>query len=77
MIKIEFTCYRCGESSEISADDIDEKATVPVCDNCYKKFLSRESRLVKSFQKKLRGIYSDYGIPVNTFNVSEEITFEE
>lgn len=74
MIKIEFTCYCCGESSEISANDIDEKAVVPVCDDCYKKFLSRKENLIKSFLKKLMSIYSDYDIPVDTFNAGEDIT---
>ncbi|KKK80050.1 hypothetical protein LCGC14_2827380 [marine sediment metagenome] len=72
MIKIEFTCYSCGESSEIGADDIDEKDIVPVCDGCYGKFLSRKERLVKSSTKKLISIYNDYGIPGDTFKADEE-----
>ena len=74
MIKIEFTCYRCGGRSEIEADDVDEKAIVPVCDVCYEHFLSRKEKLIKSFIKKVTSIYSDYGIPVDTFNASEDIT---
>ncbi len=77
MIKIEFTCYRCGESSEIVADDIDEKTIVPVCDGCYKIFLSRKEKLIKSFIKKLISIYSDYDIPAGTFNAGEDITIDE
>ncbi len=73
MIKIEFTCYSCGESSEIGVDDVDEKEIVPVCDDCYKKFLSRKGKGIKSFVKKLKSIYSDYNIPVDTFNASEDI----
>ena len=76
MIKIEFTCYSCGGRSEISIDDIDEKVIVPVCDDCYKKFLSRKEKSVKLFTKKLEIIYSDYGIPVDTFNASEDIIIE-
>ena len=72
MIKIEFTCYSCGGSSEITEDDIEEKTIVPVCDACYKMFLSRKSKLVKSFGKKLNGVYEEYGIPVDTFNAVEE-----
>ena len=77
MIKIEFTCYGCGESSEITADDIVEKAIVPVCDGCYKKFLSRKEKLIKSFIKKLVSIYSDYNIPAGTFNAGEDITIDD
>ena len=77
MIKIEFTCYSCGESSEIGADDIDGKVIVPVCDGCYRKFLSRKERLVKSFIKKLVSIYGDYGIPADTFNAGEDITIDD
>lgn len=77
MIRIEFTCYSCGESSEISADDIDGKEIVPVCDNCYEKFLSRKEKLIKSFLKKLTAVYNDYSIPIDTFNASEDITIEE
>ena len=77
MIKIEFTCYSCGESSEISADDIDEKDIVPVCDDCYKEFLSRKEKVIKSFIKKLKGTYSDYCISVGTFSASEEITIDD
>ena len=76
MLKIEFTCYSCGESSEISADDIDEKAIVPVCDDCYKKFLSQKEQLIKLFLKKLTRIYSDYDISVDTFNASKDIAID-
>ena len=76
MIKIEFTCYSCGGSLEISIDDIDEKVIVPVCDDCYKKFLSRKGKVIELFVKKLTSIYSDYGIPVDTFNASEDIIIE-
>ena len=77
MIKIEFTCYVCGKSSEITEDDIAEKAIVPVCDGCYKKFLSRKEKLIKSFIKKLKSIYSDYGIRTATFNAGEDITIDD
>lgn len=77
MIKIEFTCYVCGGSSEIGTDDISVKAIVPVCDSCYGKFLSRKERLVKSFIKRVTSIYSDYGIPVDTFNAGEDIIIDE
>lgn len=77
MIKIEFTCYSCGNSSEICTDAIEEKAIVPVCDDCYKKFLSQKERLVKSFIKKLTSIYGDYDIPVDTFNAGEDIVIRE
>jgi len=73
MIKIEFTCKTCGKVESISADDIEEKTIVPVCDDCYEKFLSRKEKLIKLFIKKLTSIYNDYGIPVDTFNVSEDI----
>jgi len=73
MIKIEFTCFVCGEITEITEDDINEKNTVPVCDACYDKFLSQKSSLVKSFKKRLDGIYERYGIPVDTFNAAEEL----
>ena len=73
MVKIEFTCYVCGNSSEISADDIEEKTIVPVCDDCYSKFLTRKKRLIRSCMKRLTGIYVDYGIPIDTFNASEEL----
>ena len=76
MIKIEFTCYVCGEKSEIGVDDIDEKTIVPICDDCYKKFLSRKGKLIKSFIKRLKKVYSDYGIPVDTFNAGEDIVVE-
>ena len=71
MIKIEFTCYSCGGKEEIGVDDIEEKEVVPVCEDCYKKFLSRKERLIKSFVKRLTTIYSDYDIPVDTFDASE------
>ena len=77
MIKIEFTCHSCGESSVITEDDIDEKVTVPVCDGCYKKFLSRKDKLIKSFKRRLASIYGDYGIPANTFNAGEDITMDD
>ena len=77
MIKVVFSCYVCGGSSEIGVDDIDEKTTVPVCDGCYGKFLSRKERLIKSFTKKLRSIYSDYDIPVDTFNAGEDIAIDD
>ena len=72
MIKIEFTCKTCGTVAEISSDDIEEKNIVPVCDACYTKFLSRKSKLIKSFEKKLKGVYEEYGIDVDTFNAYEE-----
>ena len=72
MIKIEFTCFNCGVTTDITADDIEEKTVVPVCAACYKIFLSQKRRLVKSCQKKLVGIYEKYGIPVDTFNANEE-----
>jgi len=75
MIKIEFTCLTCGGIESITADDIDGKTVVPVCDACYKKFLSRKGELVKSFGKKLEGIYEEYGIPVDTFNAGEEFGY--
>ena len=74
MIKIEFTCLTCSETSNITENDIEEKTIVPVCDACYKKFLSQKRRLVKSFEKKLGDVYERYGIPVNTFNTVEEFT---
>ena len=77
MIKIEFTCYSCKESSEITANDIDEKAIVPVCDDCYKDFLSRKERAIKSFTKRLVGLYVSYGIPANTFNAVEDIVIDD
>ena len=73
MIKIIFTCLTCGEIEDITADDVDEKTTVPVCDACYKRFLSRKRRLIKSFENRLKGIYEEYGIPVDTFNANEEL----
>lgn len=77
MIKIEFTCYSCGGSSEIVADDIEEKMIVPVCNACYDKFLLRKGKLIKSFKKKFKSIYSDYDIPSDTFSASADITMEE
>ena len=74
MIKIEFTCLTCGETTNITVDDIDEKTIVPVCDACYKIFLSRKRKIVKSFQKKLECVYEKYGIPVDTFNANEELS---
>jgi len=71
MIKIEFTCLTCGETTNITENDIDEKTIVPVCDTCYKMFLSQKGKIVKSFQKKLEGVYEKYGIPVDTFNADE------
>ena len=38
MIKIIFTCFACNETTDITADDMDEKTIVPVCDICYGKF---------------------------------------
>ena len=72
MIKIEFTCLTCGETKYITKDDIDEKTVVPVCDACYKEFLSQKEKVVKSFEKKLKRAYKEYGIPVDTFNAAEE-----
>ncbi len=77
MIKILFTCDTCGEGSEISVDDIDEKVVVPVCEGCYNKFLSRKGKLIKSFIKRLVSIYGDYGIPANTFNAGEDIIIDD
>ena len=77
MIKIEFTCYSCEKTSDIDADDIDGKTVVPVCDDCYSKFLLRKARLIKSFGKKLASIYGEYDIPVDTFNASEDIIIGE
>ena len=77
MIKIEFTCYSCAETSAIDADDIEEKVIVPVCDSCYQRFLLQKERLIRSFEKKLTSIYSDFGIPVDTFNASEDITVND
>ena len=74
MIKIEFTCLTCGTAKEISVDDIEEKTIVPVCDDCYEKFLTRKEKLIESFEKKLRGVYKGYGIPVDTFNAAEELS---
>ena len=74
MIEIKFTCYKCGESSDIGADDVEEKDIVPVCDDCYEKFKSQKEKLIKSFKKKLIGIYNGYCIPVDTFSAGEEIT---
>ncbi len=71
MIKIKFTCFTCGETAGITEDDISEKTIVPVCDACYKMFLSRKRKLVKSFKKKLEGVYEKYGIPVDTFDAGE------
>ena len=76
MIKIEFTCYSCEEVSEIGVDDVEGKSVVPVCDDCYESFLSQKGKLIKSFEKKLRAIYSAYSIPVDTFNASEDIIIE-
>ena len=73
MIKVEFTCYSCGGRSVISADDIDEKDIVPVCDSCYEKFLSQKRKLIKSFIGKLISVYSDCDIPIDTFNAGEDI----
>ena len=73
MIKIEFTCLTCGETTAITVDDIDEKTIVPVCDACYEIFLSRKGKLIKSFAKKLRVVYEGYGIPIDTFNAAEEL----
>jgi len=72
MIRIEFTCLTCGDIAEITEDDIEEKTMVPVCDACYEMFLSQKSKLVKSFEKKIEGVYEKYGIPVETFNAAEE-----
>ena len=72
MIKIEFTCYSCAKTSDIATDDIDEKTIVPVCDDCYKIFSSRKEKLIKSFERKLKTIYSEYSIPVDTFNAGED-----
>jgi len=72
MIKIEFTCKTCGTATDISADAIEEKTAVPVCDDCYKLFLSQKGKLVKSFEKKLKGVYEKYGIDVDAFNAAEE-----
>ena len=77
MIKIEFSCYACGERSEISVDDIDEKTIVPVCDACYDKFLSRKKKLINSFIRKLTSVYSDYCIPIDTLNAGEDITISD
>ena len=77
MIRIDFACWSCGKSWEIDVADIEKKTIVPVCDDCYKKFLSRKERLIKSFKKKLTVIYSDYGIDVNTFNAGESIDFDD
>ncbi len=77
MIKIEFTCYVCGKSSEISADDIDEKTIVPVCDDCYEAFLLQKDKLIKSFIKRLISIYSNYSIPPDTFNAGEDIIIDD
>ena len=71
MIKIEFTCFTCGDTTVIAEDELDEKSIVPVCDACYEIFLSRKSKLVKSFKKKLEDVYEKYGIPVDTFDVTE------
>ena len=73
MIKIEFTCLTCGETTGITADEIDEKTIVPVCDACYEIFLSQKRKLVKSFEKKLKALYGGYGISVDTFNAAEEL----
>ena len=72
MIQIEFTCYRCGKSSEIVVDDIEEKTIVPVCDDCYGMFIVQKEKLIKSFTKRLKDIYKKYNIPVNTFKANEE-----
>ena len=77
MIKIEFTCYVCGKVSKIGVDDIGEKEVVPVCDDCYKKFISLKEKRIKSFIKNIKRLYRDYNIPFDTFNVSEEITVED
>ena len=74
MIKIEFTCLTCGKTTDTTEDAISEKTTVPVCDDCYKKFLSQKGKLIKSFQKKLGCIYKEYGIPIDTFNAAEDIS---
>ena len=74
MIKIEFTCKTCGATSEITADDIDERTIVPVCASCYQTFLSRKAKLIKSFEKRMNVIYEEYGIPFDTFNVAEELS---
>ena len=74
MIKIEFTCLTCGDTTEITVDDVDEKTVVPVCDACYKKFMSEKERLVKPFKKRLANIYEKYGIPVDTFNADDELS---
>ena len=74
MIKIVFTCFNCGDEGDINADDIEGKDIFPVCDSCYDKFLSRKERLVKFAIKKLTKIYSDCGIPIETFNAGEEFS---
>ncbi len=74
MIKIEFTCLTCEATADITEDDIDEKTVVPVCDACYELFLSRKEKLVKAFEKKMRDVYEEYGIPVDTFEASEELS---
>ena len=73
MIKIEFTCLTCSETTSITEDDIEEKTIVPVCDDCYKEFLSRREKVIKSFKKKVKAVYEEYGIPVDTFNAAEEL----
>jgi len=72
MIKIEFTCKTCGVVEVISVDDIDGKEIVPVCEVCYNRFLAQKGILVRVFKKRVENIYEEYGIPVDTFNVSDE-----
>lgn len=76
MIRIEFTCFVCGEKSEISPDDIEEKEVVPVCETCYKLFKVDKERAVELFIKKIKSVYGKYDIPVGTFNAGEEIVID-
>jgi len=74
MIKIIFTCFACNETTDITADDIDEKSIVPVCDVCYGKFVSQKRKIIKPFEMRLMSLYEKYGIPVDTFNANEELS---
>ena len=73
MIKIEFTCLTCGATKDITAEKIDEKTIVPLCNACYGTFEAQKEKLVNSFKKKLTSLYEAYGIQAETFNAAEEI----
>ena len=77
MIKIEFTCYVCGNTSEIGVDNIEEKTIVPVCEGCYNVFVSQNEKLIRLFVKKLTGVYNVFSISIDSFNAGEDIIVRE